>query len=64
LTRIESRPSRRRAWEYLFFVDLDGHVADEKVGRALAELKKRTERVKVLGSYPRADEAVVVTEKP
>lgn len=53
LTRIESRPTRRRPWEYAFFLDLDGHEADEVVGAALAELKDVSARVKLLGSYPR-----------
>jgi chorismate mutase/prephenate dehydratase len=55
LTRIESRPSRRRAWDYVFFLDLDGHVSDLPVQRALDRLGDSCELVKVLGSYPRAD---------
>jgi chorismate mutase/prephenate dehydratase len=54
LTRIESRPSRRRKWEYVFFIDLDGHVADAPLARALAALRKRSSLYRVLGSYPRA----------
>ena len=53
LTKIESRPSKRKAWEYLFFVDLDGHAEDEKVATALSELDEFCHFVKVLGSYPR-----------
>jgi chorismate mutase/prephenate dehydratase len=53
LTRIESRPSRRRAWQYVFFIDLDGHVSDEVVAAALESLKPACEHLKVLGSYPR-----------
>jgi chorismate mutase/prephenate dehydratase len=53
LTRIESRPSRRRAWDYVFFVDLDGHRDDDGVAGALAALAAACEEVKVLGSYPR-----------
>ncbi len=52
LTKIESRPSRRKAWQYLFFVDLEGHAADLKVQRALRALDHRTALLKVLGSYP------------
>jgi chorismate mutase/prephenate dehydratase len=52
MTRIESRPSKRRAWEYFFFVDLDGHVEDAKVAKALRDLKRQCLFVKVLGSYP------------
>jgi chorismate mutase / prephenate dehydratase len=54
LTRIESRPSRRRKWDYVFFIDLEGHAADGPVAKALAELRKRASLFRVLGSYPRA----------
>jgi len=55
LTKIESRPSRRRPWESAFFVDLEGHVEDAAVARALAAVAERAESCKVLGSYPRAE---------
>jgi chorismate mutase / prephenate dehydratase len=54
MTRIESRPSRRRKWDYVFFIDLEGHAADKPVAKALAELRKRASLFRVLGSYPRA----------
>jgi chorismate mutase/prephenate dehydratase len=54
LTSIESRPSRRRAWEYYFFVDFAGHVERRNVARALAELEKHCSVLKLLGSYPAA----------
>ncbi|MDQ7039040.1 MAG: prephenate dehydratase [Aquificota bacterium] len=54
LTKIESRPSRKKAWDYVFFVDLEGHKEEERVKEALEELEKRTLMVKILGSYPRA----------
>jgi chorismate mutase / prephenate dehydratase len=54
LTRIESRPSRRRKWDYVFFIDLEGHATDEPVAKALTELRKRASLFRVLGSYPRA----------
>lgn len=54
MTRIESRPSRRDKWEYVFFIDLEGHVDDMPVARALAALQKRSTLYRVLGSYPRA----------
>ena len=54
LTRIESRPSQRRKWDYVFFIDLEGHVDDAPVARALARLKERASLFRVLGSYPRA----------
>jgi len=56
LTKIESRPSKRQAWQYVFFLDLEGHRAEPRVGRALERLAQgRT--VRVLGSYRKADEA-------
>jgi chorismate mutase/prephenate dehydratase len=52
LTRIESRPSRRRLWEYVFFVELDGHPDDPPVDRALAGLRESSSFVRVLGAWP------------
>jgi chorismate mutase / prephenate dehydratase len=52
MAKIESRPSRRRDWEYFFFVDLLGHQDDPGVRAALDELEKHCSMVKVLGSYP------------
>jgi chorismate mutase/prephenate dehydratase len=54
MTRIESRPSRKRKWDYVFFIDIEGHVSDPPVARALAALEKRASLFKILGSYPRA----------
>ena len=54
MTRIESRPSRRGIWEYVFFVDIDGHVNDPRVRKAIAELEKEAAFLKWLGSYPKA----------
>jgi chorismate mutase / prephenate dehydratase len=54
MTRIESRPSRRGKWDYVFFIDIEGHTSDPSVSLALAELKKRASLFRVLGSYPRA----------
>lgn len=54
LCSIESRPLKGRPWEYLFFLDLFGHVGEERVQRALAAVKRRCLAVKVLGSYPAA----------
>jgi chorismate mutase / prephenate dehydratase len=54
MSRIESRPSRRRKWDYVFFIELEGHADDKPVARALTELKKRASLFRVLGSYPRA----------
>jgi chorismate mutase/prephenate dehydratase len=55
LTKIESRPSKRKAWEYIFFVDMAGHIADKKVEKAVEEVKKECLYLKVLGSYPSAE---------
>jgi chorismate mutase/prephenate dehydratase len=52
MTKLESRPARSGLWEYVFFVDVEGHSQDEKVAAALAELKQVAAFVKVLGSYP------------
>ena len=54
MTRIESRPSRRRKWDYVFFIDLEGHAAVEPLVSALEELKGQTSLCRILGSYPRA----------
>jgi len=54
LTKIESRPSREKSWDYVFFVDVEGHADDDRVKKALEELKERTKLVRVLGSYPSA----------
>lgn len=53
LTKIESRPSRRKAWEYYFYIDVEGHVDDEPVKKALDALRPHCQVLKVLGSYPR-----------
>ncbi|HWC79871.1 MAG TPA: prephenate dehydratase [Pseudonocardiaceae bacterium] len=57
LSRIESRPTKGRLGEYRFFLDLDGHVAEPRVGDALAALRRRCTSVRFLGSFPRADHA-------
>lgn len=54
MTRIESRPSRRGRWEYVFFIDIEGHLQDAKVKRAFAALEREASFVKWLGSYPKA----------
>ena len=55
LTKIESRPSKRKAWEYFFFIDCDGHQHDRKVAKAMESLAGECSLVKVLGSYPNAE---------
>jgi chorismate mutase/prephenate dehydratase len=52
MTRFESRPARTGTWEYYFYVDVEGHAQDDKVAKALAELKDNAAFFKVLGSYP------------
>lgn len=54
LTRIESRPSRRKKWDYVFFMDVEGHADEEPLRGALADLKQQASLFKVLGSYPAA----------
>ncbi|MEO2065570.1 MAG: prephenate dehydratase [Desulfurobacteriaceae bacterium] len=52
LTKIESRPTKKKPWEYVFFVDLDGHRKEDRVAKALKELEESCSFFKVLGSYP------------
>lgn len=54
MSRIESRPSRRRKWDYVFFLDVDGHVTDKPLAAALKVLAGTAPLCRVLGSYPRA----------
>jgi len=53
LTKIESRPMKTKAWEYVFFIDLDGHISEKKVFDAVNELKEMCIFLKVIGSYPK-----------
>lgn len=54
MTRIESRPSRRRKWDYVFFIDIEGHAAESPLSGALAQLEKDASLFRVLGAYPKA----------
>jgi chorismate mutase/prephenate dehydratase len=54
MTKIESRPSKRKAWEYIFFVDVDGHAENSRVAKAICKLSETCSFVKILGSYPNA----------
>ena len=55
LTKIESRPSKRRIWDYYFFVDMVGHIDNKQVAKALSALEERCTFLKVLGSYPASE---------
>lgn len=55
LTKIESRPSKKKVWSYFFFVDFEGHHHEPHIRKALASLEKHCTFFKVLGSYPKAD---------
>ncbi len=59
LTRIESRPSRKRAWTYVFFADFQGHPEEERVQRALAALEEHCPYVQLTGAYPEVSSEVV-----
>ncbi len=52
LTKIESRPSKKRAWDYYFFVDIEGHKQEPRIQKALQELESKCKFLKILGSYP------------
>ena len=52
MRKLESRPSRERAWEYVFWIDLDGDMAEPGMAAAIAGLEHVTTRTRVLGSYP------------
>ena len=52
MTKIESRPSRKEAWEYVFYMEIDSHSEDEAIAQGISELKNRVDFIRVLGSYP------------
>ena len=54
MSRIESRPSKMTMWDYVFFIDIEGHKDDPQVANALSELEKEAAMLKILGSYPKA----------
>ena len=54
MTRLESRPAKASLWEYMFYIDIEGHTQDAKVARALKAIERKAELVKNLGSYPAA----------
>ena len=56
MSKIESRPSKQKDWEYIFYVDLAGHCEDPKLANALHGLEAHCSLVKILGSYPDTEE--------
>jgi chorismate mutase/prephenate dehydratase len=54
LSKIETRPSKQEAWEYVFFIDFEGHIQDQAIKELFAQLQQCTAEIKVLGSYPAA----------
>jgi chorismate mutase/prephenate dehydratase len=54
MKRIESRPSKRAKWDYVFFIDVEGHVEDDNLAQAIAAMNRYTSDLKVLGSYPKS----------
>jgi chorismate mutase/prephenate dehydratase len=54
MTRLESRPSRTHLWEYVFFVDIEGHQNDKNIFTALSSIREKAALLKILGSYPAA----------
>ncbi len=53
MTKIESRPSKKKAWDYYFFIDVEGHVYEEKIKKTLSQIEENVRLLKVLGSYPK-----------
>lgn len=64
LSRIESRPGREKLWEYVFFTDVEGHLNDPAVAKAVEDLRRVSRMVRVLGSYPRARSSAAGAEPP
>ena len=58
MSKIESRPSKRKPWEYVFFVDVEGHRQDENLVQAMRSLEDKCSFLKVLGSYPNVPSTV------
>ena len=52
LTKIESRPSKKKAWDYIFFIDFEGNTKDKNIKEIIENLKEKTVFTKILGSYP------------
>jgi len=54
MSHIESRPSKQGLWDYVFFIDINGHKDDGNVGKALEQLEANVNLLNILGSYPKA----------
>ncbi len=54
MTRVESRPSKQGMWDYVFFIDIEGHIDDDNIKNALQEVEQQAAMLKILGSYPKA----------
>ncbi len=63
MSKIESRPSKKKAWEYYFFIDFEGHIQNARIQRLLAEVEKHARFIKILGSFPTAGYAAGVEAK-
>jgi chorismate mutase/prephenate dehydratase len=55
MTKIESRPSKMKAWEYVFYVDIDGHYKDNRIKESIDKFSKEVSFFKILGSYPKGE---------
>ena len=55
LTKIESRPTKKKVWQYIFFIDFEGHIEDKKIINNIEKIKEHCIFLKVLGSYPKGD---------
>lgn len=56
LTKIESRPTKKKVWQYIFFIDFEGHIRDKKILNTIEKIKEHCIFLKILGSYPKADQ--------
>lgn len=56
LTKIESRPTKKKVWQYIFFIDFEGHINDKKISNTIEKIKEHCIFLKVLGSYPKAEQ--------
>jgi chorismate mutase/prephenate dehydratase len=62
LTKIESRPFRKKPWEYIFFIDIEGHIEDANIKKALEMVTRNSQFMKVLGSYPKGKKKTIGTD--